>query len=106
MKYELFDIVLHSPMGPKKGTLKIFEADDVFSGIITILGYDNKFGGISVKDSKYTFFVKIRSPVGYIPCSVAGEIKDKKLVAVANTSKGVMDLTGTKIETDMEAQLL
>nr|WP_312579370.1 hypothetical protein [Sedimentibacter sp.] len=105
MKYELFNIVLHSPMGPKKGTLKIFKTDDVLSGIITILGYDNRFGGVSTEDNKYAFFVKIRSPVGDIPCSVTGQIKDKRLIAVANTSKGVMKLTGTKIDKDMEAPL-
>ncbi|MEA4847399.1 MAG: hypothetical protein VB106_09235 [Clostridiaceae bacterium] len=94
MKCKLFDIVLHSPMGPKKGTLKLFEEGEALSGIITILGCENSFSGSTVKGQHYTFFVKLKTPAGDVPCSVTAEIRDKTLIAVADTSKGIMYLTG------------
>lgn len=100
MKYELFDIVLFSPMGPKKGTLKLFKDDKVLSGIIKILGYDNSISGGLVNNNIYDFIVKMKSPVGDVSCQVTAEVRDNTLIAVANTNKGVMKLTGVKIETD------
>gem|GEM_PF-1812059 len=88
MKYERFDIVLHSPMGPKRGTLKLFEDGETLSGTIKILGYENSFSGGAVKGRCYTFSVKMKSLVGDVPCSVTAEIRDKVLTAVADTSKG------------------
>lgn len=100
MKYELFDIVLLSPMGPKKGTLKIFKDDKALSGIITILGFENSFSGGSVDNNIYDFIVKIKSSVGDVSCWVTAEVRDNTLIAVANTNKGVMKLTGVKKEAD------
>jgi len=103
MKYELFNIELHSPMGPKKGILKLIKDGETLSGIIKILGFENSFNGGTVEGHHCTFSVRLKTLVGDVLCTVTADIHDTVLTAVADTSKGVMDLTGVKIEAEPEA---
>lgn len=103
MKRAFFEIVLHSPMGPKKGNLSLVEDGGTLSGIIRILGYENSFSGGLAEGNHFSFQSNLKSPVGTVSCMVTAEVRGKLLSAIANTSKGVMHLSGVRIEANRGA---
>ena len=91
---EYFNIVLHSPMGDRKGFLTLFIDNEKLSGVFRLLGFDNKIESGYIKDGGYSFISKLKTAVGELNCKVAAHLEKQTLLGTANTEKEIIKITG------------
>ena len=99
MKELCYQIILHSPMGPKAGHLLITCHRHTFSGKLYLLNHAVTILTGKIKNGLFAFDSIIPSPVGAINCHISGEIFEGSLSGIADTSKGLMRFTGQITDT-------
>ncbi len=102
MKSKVYDIVLHSPMGPKKGTLTLVQEEGGYSADIFLMKNLNHFKAASVRANEFLLTGALRTLIGEVACTVNVKIKDGILSAVADTAKGIMKVDGRLAESNSE----
>lgn len=97
MESKVYDIVLHSPIGPKKGTLTLFREDDTYSADIYLMRHLNHFAVMATSAGEYCLSGALRTLVGDVACQIHLTINGI-LTAVAETAKGIMRMEGCLAE--------
>ena len=102
MKRSVYTIVLHSPMGPKKGTLTFFEdsGSHECSVDIYLMGKLNHFAARLIRRGEYRLSGSLLTLVGKVACKVNVTIRNGILYAIADTEKGIMKIEGRLIESN------
>jgi len=91
-----FDIVMDSPMGPKKGQV-IFQVDNnSLSGYLDILGFCNIIENGSVTGDRFTFSGDMKTAVDVVGYVIQGSVEGDILTAVSKTKKGNMTILGNR----------
>ena len=103
MASERYDIVLHSPMGPKKGWMAIFQEPGSCNADIFLMSHLNHFSAVLTNLGEYLLEGELWTLAGDVACRISVLIKDGVLSAVADTAKGVMTVDGGLIEERRDA---
>lgn len=98
MKRNVYDIALYSPMGPKKGTLTLFNEDGVYSADINLMRHLNHFTVTFTGLGEYSLSGELKTLMGDVTCKIHMKSIDGILSAVADTAKGIMKMEGHLIE--------
>lgn len=98
MKSKVYDIVLHSPMGPKKGTLTLLQENDGYSADVHLMKHLNHFTAVTIHPGEYLLSGALWTLVGDVACTVNVKIENGTLSAAADTAKGIMKMEGRLIE--------
>lgn len=98
MKSKVYDIVLHSPMGPKEGTLTLFNENDVYSADIYLMRHLNHFSVVFTNHGEFFLSGALKTLVGDVICNIRVKSINGILSAIADTAKGVMEIEGRLIE--------
>lgn len=98
MKSKVYDIVLHSPIGPKKGTLTLFNEKDEYSADIYLMRQLNHFAVMVTSLGEYCLTGTLKTLVGDVVCKIRVKSINSILLAVADTGKGTMEIEGRLIE--------
>ncbi|MGN1024520.1 MAG: hypothetical protein ACI4OJ_13525 [Lachnospiraceae bacterium] len=91
-----YDVALKTPMGVKKGTLVLEEADGKLSGQIRVMNRENDIAEGSVKGDAFSFSGKLKTAVGVTAYTCTGTVQADTMQGNVNTARGVMQLTGTR----------
>lgn len=94
IKHDVYGIVLHSPMGLKRGTLTLYCENELFLADIYLMQHLNHFTAEITSADKYCFKGNLWALVGDATCTIYADIKDGNLSAIAHTSKGNMNMDG------------
>ena len=94
MASERYDIVLHSPMGPKKGWMAIFQEPDSCNADIFLMNHLNHFSAVLTNLGGYLLEGDLWTLAGDVACRIYMRISDGVLSAIADTAKGVMSMEG------------
>ena len=94
MASERYDIVLHSPMGPKKGWIAILQEPDSCSADIFLMNHLNQFSAVLTDLGEYLLEGALWTLAGDVACRITMRISDGVLSAIADTAKGVMPMEG------------
>jgi hypothetical protein len=70
MKRNVYDIALYSPMGPKKGTLTIFNENDMYSADIYLMRHLNHFAVTFTSPGEYSLSGELKTLVGNVACKI------------------------------------
>ena len=98
MKSKVYDIVLYSPIGPKKGTLTFFCEKDEYSADIYLMRHLNHFAVMLTSLGEYCLFGTLKTLVGDVDCKIRVKSINGTLSAVADTGKGTMEIEGCLVE--------
>lgn len=98
MKSKVYDIVLYSPMGPKKGTLTLFAENNVYSADLYLMQHLNHFAVMLTSLGEYSLSGTLKTLVGDVACKIHVKSINGILSAVADTAKGIMKIEGRLIE--------
>lgn len=102
MKPEIYDIVLYSPIGPKKGWLQLHEEVGNCSADIYLMRHLNHFLAVVEPPDEYCLSGKFWTLVGDVACRIKMKIRGNTLSAIAETAKGRMRIEGTVAEKEEE----
>ena len=94
MRSEVYDIVLHSPIGLKKGQMTLLCEGDVYSVDVYLMGHKNRFLATKPTGDEYCLSGSLWTLVGEVASRIHVRIADGVLLAVADTDKGVMKMEG------------
>jgi uncharacterized protein len=83
-----YEVVVSSPMGELPGKAVVNIDGNSLSGMLSLLNHDNPFSGGSFEDGKITFKGELKTPIGKMPYTVTGMLKEGKIEAVAKTKMG------------------
>lgn len=98
MKQNVYDIVLHSPMETKKGTLTLFNENDVCSANIYLMRHLNHFAVMITSLGEYCLSGTLKTLVGDVACKIHVKSINGILSVVTDTAKGIMEIEGCLVE--------
>ena len=98
MKRRVYDIVLYSPMGPRKGTLTLFQENDGYSADVYLMKNLNHFTVMITDLGEYLLSGAFKTLVGDVACKIHVKSINGILSAVADTAKGIMQIEGRLVE--------
>ncbi len=105
MPHRQYDITLESPMGPKQGTLRMEVQNGTVTGILSLLGYDNRISGTVCGAGELCLSHLLRSAVSIFQCRSELKLTEKELSGRVCTQHGCWDCHGTlTTETKKEQQ--
>lgn len=95
---ERYQITLHSPMGPRRGTLEIVNDREA---VVELLGFRSGMTVRPMEDGRFGLMGDLDSIMGKISFEAELTIRDGTFDSLARTGKGDMRLTGRRTD-DME----
>ncbi|MGM9638725.1 MAG: hypothetical protein ACI3XT_03940 [Butyricicoccaceae bacterium] len=90
-----YDIVLHSPMGPRRGTAEILDGQ---TAAVCLLGRRSLLALDRTEDGACRLSGTLDSVMGDIAVQADIRVENGQFRALVHTSKGDMPLTGTQKE--------
>ena len=97
---EVYDIVLHSPIGLKKGQMTLLREGDLYSAYVYLMGHKNRFLATKPAGDEYDLTGNLWTLLGEVASRIHVRIVDGILSAVADTDKGVMKMEGRLVVAD------
>ena len=91
-----YEIVVESQLGPRHGTLSMEETDDVISGILSLLGFENSVTG-KREGKKLCLHHKLRTLVSLLTCRTDLEMQENSLMGTINSEFGSIKIHGQKL---------
>lgn len=98
-----YDIVVDSQLGPRHGTLLMSETDNAISGILSLLGFENKVSGKREGQMLYLQH-KLRTFISHFSCQTELEMSGNALSGIIRFEHGSMKLRG-KSAAEAEEQI-
>lgn len=95
---ERYQITLHSPMGPRRGTLELVNDREA---VLELLGFRSGVGVCPMDGGRLCLKGALDSIMGKISFEAELTIRDGAFDSMAHTGKGDMRLTGRRTD-DME----
>ena len=93
-----YQITLHSPMGPRRGTLEIVDGREA---VIKLLGFRSGLAVRRMEQDRICLTGNLDSIMGKIRFETELTVRDGAFESLAHTGKGDMRLTGRRVD-DME----
>ncbi len=93
-----YEIVLKSPLGPKKGILNIVQEEDDLKGSMECLGKKHTFSGTLNDEGKLEAEGVLQTPLGEEPFTITGSINGKMLIAAFKRRNESYEMLGLRIE--------
>ena len=90
-----YDIVLHSAMGPRRGTAEILDGQ---TAAVSLLGRRSLLSLFRTEDGACRLSGMLDSVMGAIPIQADIRVENGQFRTLAHTGKGEMPLTGTRKE--------
>lgn len=103
MDTQYYKITLHSPMGPKHGSLELYGAGEEGRAVITLIGYQSELETRRLPSGQCRLRGALNSVMGAIQFETELTPSGGRFDGLAYTSKGVMRLTGEEFERNGEA---
>ena len=100
MEKGYYHITLHSPLGPRRGTLQLPADQGSGKALVTLLGYENQILAKQIQEDQYQLDGRLDSVMGKIEFAAELTVQDSRFDCMAQTSKGIMRLTGEQWEKD------
>lgn len=95
---EAYDIVLDSPMGPRRGRLTLnFSPEGEITGTLSLLGLDNPVRGRRAGDGEIHLVHRLRSRMTELECRSTLRLTGEALTGRAETNRGRMFWRGTRV---------
>lgn len=91
-----YEVSLKSPMGLKKGELKLHSEGGVLSGGMTVMGKENPIGPGTAEGDNFSFSGELKTAVGKLAYMCEGRVEGNAISGVAKTKKGDLPLTGKR----------
>jgi hypothetical protein len=91
-----YNIIVKTPLGPKKGSIVLSVKENSLSGTIELFGKQNTFDNGTINGNQCSFSGNLQSPVGKVAYETNGTIDGDSLTANAKTKQGDMPITGTR----------
>lgn len=98
MSIQHYPIALHSPMGPKKGAMGLSNSDRYGWMSVSLIGYHNRIAAEQIVPGQHHLKEELDSVVGQTGFEVEFSLCNGSFDSTAYTSKGVMRLTGERLE--------
>ena len=92
---ERYQITLHSPMGPRRGTLEIVDDREA---VVELLGFRSEVAVRRMDSGQFCLTGDLDSIMGKIAFETELTIRDGTFDSLAHTGKGDMRLTGRLAE--------
>lgn len=92
----IYNIVIKTPMGAKKGELELHTEDGVLTGAMTALGKTTSIEPGKTDGKTFTFSGELSTAVGKLAYECSGEVDGDSLTATAKTKKGNLALKGNR----------
>lgn len=90
-----YEIVVDSQLGPRHGKLSVEETDDVISGFLSLLGFENSVTG--KREGKILcLHHKLRTLISQLTCQTNLELQENSLVGTIHSEFGSMKIHGQK----------
>lgn len=93
----IYGIQMRTLLGWKKGTLTLRTQGGLLSGVLEILGNRNPIADGIALDNRCRFRGEIRTALGSVAYEAEGEVDGDTLTALSRTSKGDLQITGTRL---------
>lgn len=90
-----YEIVVESQLGPRHGTLSMEETDDVVSGTLSLLSFENSVTG-KREGKKLCLHHKLRTLVSQLTCRTDLEMQENFLMGTIHSEFGSMKIHGQK----------
>lgn len=92
-----YSIMLKTPLGAKKGTLKLSEKDSALTGSMSVLGFKIRLKAGKCEGDRFKFSSRLKTPVRELSYDCEGEVNGDELTGMIMTGKGNMAISGTRI---------
>lgn len=99
---ELYEIILHSQLGPRKGTLCLEGTGGQLCGVLSLLGYENPVRGTRGEAGTVTLSHSLRTAVGEHPCRSVLKLSGSTLSGTAELAGCRMDWSGRRLPAGTE----
>ena len=90
-----YQILLESPMGPKKGILSLKIENPIITGVFSLLGHDNVLSGILTDTGEYYLSHTLHSAFCSIPCHSHWKHTQNELFGIIQSAYGNWNCHGT-----------
>lgn len=102
MKSKVYDIVLYSPIGLKKGSLTLYLEEDKYFADIFLMNHLNHFTAEMIQDGMFLLTGVLWTLTGGVDCTIDAKFENDILSAVADTAKGFMKIDGRLVVSSSE----
>lgn len=92
-----YSIILKTPLGAKKGTLKLNEKGGTLTGSMSILGFRIRLRAGRCEGNSFKFSSRLRTPVRELAYNCEGTVTGDELTGVMTTSRSSMAISGTRL---------
>lgn len=92
-----YSIVLKTPLGAKKGTLKLSEKGGLLTGSMTVLGVKIRLKAGECDGEHFKFSSRLKTPVRELSYDCEGCVNGDELTGMLMTGRGNMPLSGTRL---------
>lgn len=92
----IYNVMLKTPMGVKKGELIFQEDGSSLTGKLVVMGNDNHFETCSADGNNFTFTGEIKTAVGKVAYECTGKVEGDNIEGTAKTKKGNLSLSGKR----------
>lgn len=92
----IYELILKTPMGAKKGELVLKVDGGSLNGSIIVKGKENPFEGGTVDGDSFTFSGELNSSVGKMAYDTHGIVDGDTLTGEAKAKKGTLKLNGKR----------
>ena len=93
-----YQVTLHSPMGPREGTLRLTLSESGVTGTLFLLGMENPVAGEQVRACEFYLTHHLHSILSDLSCRSHLVVSQGVLTGEVETEKGCMRLTGVRLE--------
>lgn len=93
-----YDVVLHTPLGVKKGELVLTQVVNDLIGRIIVLGSDNEIENGTAEGNDFSFSGELKTAMGKQAFTCKGNVQYDTLTGEVVTRKAKMKLSGMRKE--------
>lgn len=92
----IYDLILKTPLGVKKGVLTFVTEGETLKGLIQVKEKSNTLQNGKIDGNHFYFESQLDTPVGKLDFVAEGEVENNTLKGKCVAKKGTLTMTGTK----------
>lgn len=93
-----YKIVIKTPLGDVENILMLKSNGNILSGSISnAMNSKAEIAGGSIDGDTFIFSVKMRSPIGWLKCTMQGKVDGDSISGTAKNMLGSAPFSGTKV---------
>lgn len=94
---QMYNIVLHTPIGPRYGTMEVHGDSGKVAGFFNVLMGKNGFQGVVDEENWCEISGQLKTLMRTVFYSAAGKLNRDSLCLTMYTEKGALEITGTPL---------